>query len=155
MNSADIALLIQPDQSIDIGLEANDLIQDFGLKTAILISLFSDRRADDDELSPEDTSKRGWWGDLFPDVEGDLIGSKLWLLRREKRTQENLNRAEEFAVESLTWMVEDGVADDVVADASYDDNGTMILAITITSPGTNAQAAFKFKLKWGLEEERN
>jgi phage gp46-like protein len=90
---------------------------------------------------------------LFPEVQGDQIGSKLWLLKREKRTLETLNRAEEYAVEALQWMIEDGVADSVEASASWNTDGAMQLEIMLTMP--SGKQNFRFKLKWATEAERN
>ncbi len=82
-----------------------ELITGYDLQTAILISLFTDRlaRADDDF---EDSDRRGWWGDSG---EEQQLGSRLWLLRREKLTTEVARRAEEYAQEALAWLVDDGV----------------------------------------------
>ena len=103
----------------DIGLMAGDLSvvdedleSESGLETAVIISLFTDRRArDDDELpDPNNSDKRGWWGDLVAEVADDQIGSRLWLLERAKTTENVLVKAKEYAEESLSWMIEDGVA---------------------------------------------
>lgn len=73
--------------------------------TAILNSLFSDRRADEDDELPVDEGedRRGFWADSD-------WGSKLWLLDRAKETQETINKAREWAEESLAWLVDDGLA---------------------------------------------
>ncbi|WP_213977480.1 phage GP46 family protein, partial [Serratia marcescens] len=61
-----------------------DLINGDDLQTAMIISLFTDRVArDDDDIDGED--RRGWWGDMGEDHN---IGSRLWLLRRQKLTQD-------------------------------------------------------------------
>ncbi|NCB53153.1 MAG: hypothetical protein EOM54_14955, partial [Clostridia bacterium] len=39
-----------------------DLSSDKGLETAVIVSLFTDRRADGEELPPNEKTKRGWWG---------------------------------------------------------------------------------------------
>ena len=97
-----------------------DLETDDGLRTSVIISLFSDRRAREDDALPDpaSTDRRGWWGDLAsPEVEKDEIGSRLWLLSREKTTPEVLIRAEQYAKEALQWMIEDGVAASVSVKA--------------------------------------
>ena len=108
--------------SWDSGLMEGDfvfdsLLQDFDqdeeFQTAVLISLFSDRRANDDDVlpDPESSDRRGWWGDLAaPIIEGDQIGSKLWLLNREKTLPTVLQKAKQYAREALQWMIDDGVA---------------------------------------------
>ncbi|WP_199639616.1 phage GP46 family protein [Serratia sp. PAMC26656] len=82
-----------------------DLISGDDLQTAIIISLFTDRVArDDDDVDGDD--RRGWWGDAG---EENDIGSRLWLLRRQKLTQSVAQKAEEYSREALQWLVTDGV----------------------------------------------
>lgn len=77
------------------------------LETAILISLFTDRMAEENDLIPDGTNDpRGWWGDAGEAVQ---IGSRLWLLDRAKQTQETLQRAYDYIVEALQWLIDDGV----------------------------------------------
>jgi len=49
----------------DLEVENGDLAHDGGLETAVLMSLFTDRRARDDDklLDEEARDKKGWWGD--------------------------------------------------------------------------------------------
>lgn len=77
------------------------------LPRAVIISLFSWRRANPDDNAP---IPMGWWGDTYPTVTGDRTGSRLWLLGREKVTNNTLNRARDYAIEALQWMIDDGVA---------------------------------------------
>lgn len=150
--TGDIGLFLDANLEADLKNQGNDLATDDGLRTACIISLFTDRRADDDELPPEAESRRGWWGDLFPQVPGDKIGSRLWLLEREKRTVETLARAEEYCIEALTWLVDDGVAATVDADVVYDSNGAMVMRIDITRP--SGKGTFRFDSKWNFEAEQ-
>ena len=81
------------------------------LARAVVISLFTWRRARPGDVLPDGGGDRqGWWGDTFAPVEGDRIGSRLWLLARSALTQETLNRARDYAAEALAWLIEDGVA---------------------------------------------
>jgi phage gp46-like protein len=155
--SGDIALIFNADANgipVDALVSKNDLVTENGLQTSVIISLFTDRRVTEDDLPPEETSFRGWWGDLFQDEPGDLIGSRLWLLAREKRSVETLNRAVEYSEEALQWMVEDGVAESVSADAIYDQNGFMILSISIVKSGAT-NLSYRFRLKWDAEAARS
>ena len=47
----------------DIGLARGDLATDDGLRTAVLISLFTDAPARDDDPLPAPGYRGGWWGD--------------------------------------------------------------------------------------------
>ena len=90
---ADIALTWNNDIGAgDLCVVGADLLADDGLETAVLLSLFSDRRAREEEIPPGQTWRRGWWGDLLADDQ-DQIGSKLWLLEREKQSPTVLVRA--------------------------------------------------------------
>jgi len=106
------------------------LAEDSGLDTAIIISLFSDRRAEDGDLTAGE-SRRGWWGDTYAVTEGDKIGSRLWLLSREKQLPQVVARAEEYAAEALAWLIEDGIAGRVDVTASVIAQGMLGLEILI------------------------
>lgn len=77
------------------------------LTRSVLISLFTWRRAADDDAL-DDEERFGWWGDSFPSVADDRIGSRLWLLRRVKLTRQTQLDAEFYAREALQWLIDDG-----------------------------------------------
>ncbi|WP_338804415.1 phage GP46 family protein [Xenorhabdus griffiniae] len=90
----------------DWSIGRGDLMTGNDLQTAIIISLFTDRQARaDDEI--DGTDRRGWWGDSESDYQ---IGSRLWLLHRQKLTTAAALAAEDYAREALQWMLDDGVA---------------------------------------------
>lgn len=102
----------------DFTVAGNDLVVDDGLETAVFLSLFTDRRAEDGDVLPTgEQDRRGWWGDAYPVVDGDRHGSRLWLLARAKDLPETLTRAEEYAREALAWLTEDRVAERVEVSA--------------------------------------
>lgn len=99
---------------------------------AVVISLFTWRRAATDD--PVDDDERfGWWGDSYPTIADDRIGSRLWLLRRVKLTADTQRDAEFYAREALQWMLDDGqvLAVDVITEraASYRLNLQVILTV--------------------------
>lgn len=77
------------------------------LTRAVLISLFTWRRAAADDAL-DDEERFGWWGDSFPTVADDRIGSRLWLLRRVKLTHQTQGDAEFYARQALQWLIDDG-----------------------------------------------
>lgn len=96
--------------------------------TALLISLFTDRIADVDDIIPDGTTDpRGWWGD---DVASGPIGSRLWLLFREKQTKETLQRAYDYIVEAIQWMIDDKVVARFDINVSWVARGQMGAEIT-------------------------
>ena len=116
----------------DLALAEGALAQDDGLVTAIIISLFSNRRARaDDQLPAGGNDRQGWWGDLLPPVAGDQIGSRLWLLRREKTTPQTLNRAREYAQEALQWLVDDGQVSQVEVETEETRRGVLGMLIKV------------------------
>jgi len=130
-----------------------DLELDDGLETAVLISLFTDRRAKVDDVLPDSNNldRRGWWGDLgSPEVEGDQIGSRLWLLDREKTQESVLVKARKYAEEALQWMIEDGVVKSIKVESERQGTpGTdwLVLAVQIYKPD-GAVTAFKYEMQW-------
>lgn len=120
---SDIALKFKGDH-FDIGIKDGDLEKDEGLETAIIISLFSNRRVTDEELPTGTTNKQGYWADQYSERANDKTGSRLWTLQREKRLPETLRRAEDFAKEALGWLIDDGVASSIGATAQNIDGTT-------------------------------
>jgi phage gp46-like protein len=60
------------------------------LCTAVIVALGTDRLADIHDIlpDPDSTDRAGWWGDLDAEEiwDGWPIGSRLWLLKRDKIT---------------------------------------------------------------------
>lgn len=132
----------------DYALDGTLLAADGDLETAVILCLFTDRRAEpDDTLSDVEPDKRGWFGDGVPVVEGDHIGSKLWLLARRKQTTETLNLAVEYCREALQWMIEDGVARAVEIEAEWVAMGVLGLRIGIVRPNIEP-LRFKYDVVW-------
>lgn len=121
--------------TFDLALNGNgsDLATDDGLHTAVLVSLFTDRRANADDVIPDGTDdRRGSWQDQYPDVAGDLQGSRLWLLSREKKRTDVLQRAQTYAEEALAWLLaDDGVARSVSVTAEWVASGMLGLLVDI------------------------
>ena len=132
----------------DVELAGYDMSTDDGLRTAVILSLFTDRRAeDDDDLPDEGQDRRGWWADAWPQVDGDRIGSRLWLLSREKVVPEVLQRAREYAEEALAWLVDDGIASAVRVEAQEQARGVLGLRIVIERPRAGA-VEYRFNRIW-------
>lgn len=107
-----------------------DLRGDDGLLTAVIISLFTDARAQDGDRLPDerDPDRRGWWGDGL-EAEEDAIGSRLWLLAREKEQAVVVARAEQYAQESLAWLVKKGFVRELRVKASHVGRGHLGIAV--------------------------
>lgn len=118
------------------------------LRAAVMLSLFCDRRAEDDDALPaDDGDKRGWWGDEFAEVAGDKIGSRRWLLDRAKNESGVAGLLETYDREALAWMIKDKVAIkiDVKVTATRD---RLAEEITIQRPGPGDPTRYKFASAW-------
>lgn len=131
----------------DLAIADDDVASDEGLRTAVLLSLYTDRRAEAaDALPSGDGDLRGWWADQFAQVEGDKIGSRLWLLDRSTRREDIVPRAEEIVREALAWMIEDKVAEEVEVEVEATGD-RLAIAVTIHRPSGDP-AAFRFDHAW-------
>lgn len=103
------------------------------LERAVIISIFAWRRAKPDDRLPG-SEKNGWWGDTWPDVENDQIGSRLWLLTRDTITPKTLARAKEYVEEALQWLVDDLVAASIAVSVQRQGIDTIVISTVITKP---------------------
>lgn len=91
-------------------MSVNDLVASGDrIARAVVISLFTWRRAEPSD-PVDDDERYGYWGDAYPDMPRDRIGSRLWLLRRRSLTAATIQDADRYARESLAWLIEDGIA---------------------------------------------
>lgn len=101
---------------------------------AVTISLYTWRRAETDD--PVDDDERfGWWGDSYPSITDDRIGSRLWLLRRVKLTPQTQRDAEAYAHEALQWLLDDGHVIDIAIASEKVDINRLNLVPTLTITG--------------------
>lgn len=111
----------------DFDDDSGDFIQDEGLETAILLSLFLDKRATEDQV-PNPTKRGGYWGYEIADMDF----SHLWLVNGRK-TQDKLNIGKEYCNTALRWLIDEELATDVQTTATFIDDG-IELDIEITKP---------------------
>lgn len=137
----DIAIIWKNGQG-DIVQNGIDLLVDDSIETAVIISLFTDRRAEAGDSIPDGTSnRRGYWGDTY---RSRPIGSRLWLLSREKQMASVLVRAEAYASEALTWLIDDALASAVHITASNPADGWLALTINIHLSDGSPLPPFEF-----------
>lgn len=119
------------------------------LQVAVEMSIFTDRRATTAEIQQfqsgiqERQTRRGFWGNTFKDY---TQGSGLWLLEREKKTNETLSRAKVYCNDSLQWLVDGGVVESVETETSFDGDA-LIITVSITKPD-GQPAGFKYQFTW-------
>lgn len=134
--------------AIDLVVSDTDIELDEGLETAALVSRAAHRRAREEDALIDENDRRGWWGDAFSEVEGDQIGSRLWLLERGLLTPQYEVQAGEYERQAFAWMTEDGVAADVAVTVTTDDTAqSATTVITITRPSGDT-AEFRYTSQW-------
>ncbi len=155
--ATDIKIIYDNDLAVgDFNFLNGDLEREEGLETSVLISLYTDARASEDDNVDDPNDLRGWAGDLLPSND-DSIGSKLWLLDRSKATQENANKAKQYVQQALNWMIEDGVAskiDVVTSIVGYEETKKLVLNITIYK-NNDKILGIKFNDIWTAQYELN
>ncbi|MCA0275876.1 MAG: phage GP46 family protein [Proteobacteria bacterium] len=119
------------------------------LKTAVLICLMTDCRVEQTELRDGDVN-RGWPGDAFDLMPGETpLGSKLWLLRRSALRPGIETLAEDYALQALQPLIDQGafVRFDVQASA---DPARNRLDLTVDGFGRDGVSRFheKFAVLW-------
>jgi phage gp46-like protein len=123
----DAALTYIPELDIyDITLAPNgDLTPEYGFYTSLVISTFCERRADQTEVAAPQY-RRGWWGNLFANIPGFEIGSKLWIISQARNNSLTLNRAINFLQEAYQWYVDDKHLQKVIVNGAQTDFGIII-----------------------------
>lgn len=132
------------------GVEVSTLPSSWdALTRAVVISLFTWRRARPDDVLPDGISRMGWWGDALPSVSGDKIGSLLWRLRREPLSARTAIRAREYTEEALAWLTEDGICTRVGVTAERIGDGQLRLRVILYRTD-GAVRELTFSDIWGI-----
>lgn len=128
-----------------------DFEVDVGLTTALRVSLFTDKRAREEDRIPDRSGDpRGFWGNEYTPDPNDEYGSWLWLLDGKPLTAETLQQMEDYAEDAVAWMVTDGIARKVEATAQKFlevDRTAALLEIRIYR-NDDAPLRFRFKRFW-------
>lgn len=124
--------------------ETGDLASGDDLDTAVLISLFTDQQARTDDTYDGD-DRRGWWGDLGADYQ---IGSRLWLIYRQRLSRDIAEKAKNYAREALQWMIDDLIAADVLVTYRIIYPSTLYLYVVIEQPD-GSKRSIEFDWAWG------
>lgn len=118
------------------------LLTDDSLTNAIVISLFTDARVD---------NQRGWWGNDFNQNEERQVemGSRLWTLARSKQLADVLDDAQAYAEQALQWLIDDGhdLAIDVMA--TNPEQSVLLLSVVVTLPNGQTEQR-TFSAVWSL-----
>lgn len=129
-----------------------DIVTDDGLKSEVLRALFSDARAASSDILPAgQTNRRGWWGNMFSDDPEDNYGSKLWLLSREKQTEQTRVRANQIIVDALDYLKRKGLTDRIDVVTEWIGQGRLGIAVVIWRPKADV-AEYRYNFTWDAED---
>ena len=114
----------------DVNLYTDEL-----LDTAVMISLFTRASSQPGDVLPDPRGPiNGWWADAFEKIPAHRMGSRLWLLQRSKTTQSVMNLARDYALESLQWLIDDGVASKINVVVERQNTERLAFRVEITKP---------------------
>lgn len=140
----DLRLVKNEDGLFDLAVMDGDFEAVNGFDTAILVSLFTDSRAQSFQVESAEY-RRGWVGNVLTSGIGRSLGSLLWVYQQSRLTQDIINQIQIEAENCLGWLVEDGEAKSVIATVTRENSrGIFILIDIVTTDGVNQ----KYKVLW-------
>lgn len=129
-------------QAADFVLGAVGWDQGNALSTAIILSCFCDAR---DNTVTDDP--RGWFGDAFPNVDGDVIGSLVWKEYRTKDLATEPDLLRQRFETALRWLITDGVCSSIPVTVTRVGLGQYVVAISPVQPDPSKPSQ-QFKFVW-------
>jgi len=133
------------DNSGEVNMVNNDIRRDPTLESAIMIALFTDKRANEIDLLPDKSGDlRGWWA--------DDIGSKLWLLRRSKITPDLPGQVEQWIKEALQPLIDDKAVKDFIIEVNIIEPNTLGINIVAEQPNIKQNQLFKYFFNWEAQK---
>ena len=133
-------LLTNNQDYFDFDFENGDLKATFDLKTAVLMSVFCEKRAD--ELQTID-NKRGHYANQFNLVSGYEVGSFYWLYTEQSKVSEdNKEDLQDTIKEGLQWLIDDNLLTEIDCNISIENNNYLINISTINN--FNKEESYSF-----------
>ena len=132
---SDLSIMWKDGEGDVVSLDST-LLTDDSLTNAIVISLFTDARVD---------NQRGWWGNDFNQNEERQVemGSRLWTLARSKQLADVLEDTQAYAEQALQWLIDDGHALAIDVMATNPEQSVLLLSVVVTLPnGQTEQRTF-------------
>lgn len=113
----------------DLSWSGKGLEMDDGLFTMVLLSLFTDARAEKGDRLPlaSDYYRRGCWSDALARVARMRRGGRIWTLRAAKADVSAIKDAIFFGNQSLAWMVGLSLVARTECDAWFEKQKLMLL----------------------------
>lgn len=137
----------------DIQFENGDFKRTSGFDTALLLSIFCEKRADVSQ-QPIEELRRGWIGNLVNEFENYEQGSHLWLILEQSRlTQKEINLASIFSRQALQWLIDDGHLKDIKTSAFRDGNSLKLEIELIRNSGVTETKYFTLWEQTGINQD--
>jgi phage gp46-like protein len=146
---SDLALSQSANGRFDLDFSGNDLHLTDSLKNAVLLSLgiwASGRVSDGNAVLEPQIS--GWWGSSLDDIE---LGSTIWKSFSDKVGEPVLDKIDAAVTQALKWMIDDGVAKDVVPDTSILSKNSVEIVVKIVRPDSSEEE-YKWQVNWEATE---
>lgn len=145
--------------TIDWGLRADGTLDDSqALATAVVVALGTDRlaQASDELPDPDSNDRRGWWGDLDAEEiwDGWPIGSRLWLLQRQKITGPGaaqgatIVRIEHYIREAIQPFLDRRIGSRMAVEVSRVDDQRIDALVRIFR-GPSLEIELQYQVLWG------
>ncbi len=133
----DIVFKYDPVQKcFDLDLE--NVVGD-SLESKIGMLLFTDARCEDYELPVYEQSKKGFWANAF---DNKNIGSKLWLLKRAKKTNNILNDVNAYCNQALEPLVTEKIVSKIEINTHFENKAIVIIINVYTLQGKKESINF-------------
>jgi phage gp46-like protein len=114
------------------------LAVDRSLESVVALCLFTNAEATTKEITAAGLDEQeGWWAeaDSIRDPSRPRMGSKLWLLKREKTISATLRRGEGYAYDALRWLIDVKIAASITVRMTVLRPGGVVgLDVTIVRP---------------------
>jgi phage gp46-like protein len=142
MSATDIKLNYDNGKYYDLKIVDGDFEVTYGMDSALLLSIYCEKRADASEI-PAPEMRRGWWGNTVLGYGDYEMGSKLWLLEQARRDTIVLNLCKTYSMNCFQWLVDDNLAKQINVDTSYIVNGVLIDVEILVSLNKTITASYE------------
>lgn len=144
--------------TVDWSLLSDGTLDDTqALATAVIVALGTDHLADASDLlpDPDDTDRRGWWGDFDSEEiwDGWPIGSRLWLLQRDKITGSGAQRGattvrvEHYIYEAIQPFLDRRIGSHLFVEATRADDSRIDALVRIFR-GPKLEIELRYSVLW-------
>lgn len=110
----------------DINFSGGDIEATQGLDSAIYLSILSENRASSSQIK-DSRSRRGHFANEFNNIQNSEVGSLVWYYTQQAvNTQANASLIQNAIRDSLSWILDQGIASDLEVNIERKGNGLTI-----------------------------